>query len=171
MVAVNYMFTEGRVVPQGITEASSTQLLPIGTIVRATDATFGEGEFIYVKGVASLAQFELVELEKSTGVVARSTGAQQQGTSLGVAMSAMSATQWGFAQIGGLGQVLRSGSVAATPNIRVFAGTSTGRVQVTTASGRAIEGMSSANVATLSGIISLLPVYMNRPHTQGYFTT
>jgi hypothetical protein len=44
------------VIPQAIDETSTTQLLPLGTRVRAYDVAstaYGEGEFIYLKGVAS----------------------------------------------------------------------------------------------------------------------
>ena len=50
-VAVNSL-----VIPQAIDETSTTQLLPLGTRVRAYDVAataYGEGEFIYLKGVAS----------------------------------------------------------------------------------------------------------------------
>ena len=38
---------------QPITEVSATARHPLGTIVRAKDPTYGEGEFIYLLGVAS----------------------------------------------------------------------------------------------------------------------
>jgi|TARA_R110000822_G_scaffold50914_3_gene132672 hypothetical protein len=44
------------VIPQAIADTSTTQLLPLGTRVRAYDVdstAYGEGEFIYLLGVAS----------------------------------------------------------------------------------------------------------------------
>jgi hypothetical protein len=49
----NFRISDGRIAYQRIADTSTTQNLPLGTIVRATDATLGEGEFIYLKGVAS----------------------------------------------------------------------------------------------------------------------
>ena len=38
---------------QPIEDTSTTQKHPLGTIVRGTDPTYGEGEFIYLLGVAN----------------------------------------------------------------------------------------------------------------------
>ncbi len=51
----NYRITGSTIYPQGIAETSTTQNVPLGTRVRAVDATYGEGEFIYLLGVASTA--------------------------------------------------------------------------------------------------------------------
>jgi len=47
---------DGKVIPQAIADTSTIQLLPLGTRVKAVDiasTAYGEGEFIYLKGVAS----------------------------------------------------------------------------------------------------------------------
>lgn len=47
-----YQFkTTNFVVPQAIAVNSATQLLPLGTRVHAQDPVYGEGEFIYLKGL------------------------------------------------------------------------------------------------------------------------
>ena len=38
---------------QALTETSTTQKHPLGTIVKGLDPTYGEGEFIYLKGIGS----------------------------------------------------------------------------------------------------------------------
>ena len=43
----------GDLVGQRIDAISTTKNHPLGTIVRAVDPTYGEAEFIYLKGVAS----------------------------------------------------------------------------------------------------------------------
>lgn len=48
-----FAFTESRIIPQMVGENSLTQLLPLGTIARAVDPTYGEGEFIYLRNTAS----------------------------------------------------------------------------------------------------------------------
>ena len=54
----NYISTEMEIIPQGITETSTTQNFPLGKIISAVDkdtTAYGAGEFIYLKGVASTA--------------------------------------------------------------------------------------------------------------------
>jgi len=48
-----YSITDEVVGSQPIATAETVQKHPFGTIVRAVDSDFGEGEFIYLKGVAS----------------------------------------------------------------------------------------------------------------------
>lgn len=49
------IMTAGLIGAQPIATKSSTQKHNLGTIVQANDATLGQGEFIYLKGVASTA--------------------------------------------------------------------------------------------------------------------
>ena len=50
-----YHITDQVVGSQAIATTDTDQLHPLGTIVRAYDPTYGEGEFIYLLGVASTA--------------------------------------------------------------------------------------------------------------------
>lgn len=87
------------VVPQAIEVNSATQLLPLGTRVKATDPTYGEGEFVYLKGVASTAVGSLVVINPddwSTKLFA----ANDIG-SVAFAMSACVANEFGWYQIYG----------------------------------------------------------------------
>jgi len=52
---MTYRASDGRVGYQSIADTSTTKNHPLGTILRATDETNGEGEFIYLQGVASTA--------------------------------------------------------------------------------------------------------------------
>ena len=47
---MTYIIVEARAGMQPIADTSTTQRHPLGTIVRADDATYGEGEFVYLKG-------------------------------------------------------------------------------------------------------------------------
>lgn len=51
----NFFVIDGTVIPQRIADISDVALSPLGTRVRAVDTTYGEGEFIYLKGVANTA--------------------------------------------------------------------------------------------------------------------
>lgn len=92
-----------RVIPQAIAETSTTQLLPLGTVVRAVDrdstTAYGEGEFIYLKGVASTAVGSWVTIHEdnyTTTLLAANDIGQ-----VAVAMSANVASQYGWYQIMG----------------------------------------------------------------------
>lgn len=50
---MTYIIRNAQVGHQAIADTSTTQQHPLGTIVSAVDETNGEGEFIYLKGVAS----------------------------------------------------------------------------------------------------------------------
>ena len=99
-----WKFVEGRIGAQPIAEASTTQNHPFGTIVTARDVSsttaYGEGEFIYVKGVASGALRAWAGYRSKTGLT---TLAVADGNySLGVMMSTLDATtKFGWLQIKG----------------------------------------------------------------------
>lgn len=84
---------------QAIAETSTTLRHPLGTVVRATDPTYGSGEFVYLSGVASTAVGSWVtyhEDDYSTTLLAANDIGQ-----VAVAMSANVASQYGWYQIKG----------------------------------------------------------------------
>lgn len=93
---------------QPIAETSTVQRHPLGTIVTAWDETYGSGEFIYLKGVASTAVGSWVHYSMDDGTTAL-TAANGIGP-VGVAMSANVASQYGWYQISGkaVGKALAS---------------------------------------------------------------
>jgi len=84
---------------QPIAETSATQRHPLGTRVKATDPTYGGGEFIYLKGVANTAIGSWVTFNQddnsTTLLAANAIGP------VAVAMSANVASQYGWYQIYG----------------------------------------------------------------------
>lgn len=84
---------------QPIATTSTTQNHALGTIVRAKDPTYGAGEFIYLKGVASTAVGSWVHYNMDDGsttlAVANGIGP------VAVSMSANVANQYGWYQISG----------------------------------------------------------------------
>lgn len=104
----DYKITGGTIYPQGIAETSTTKNVPLGTRVRAVDATYGEGEFIYLLGVASTDVGSWVHFnadDYSTALTA-ANGIGPVATS----MSANVASQYGWYQIYGkaVGKALAS---------------------------------------------------------------
>lgn len=113
-----FKIVESRIVPQPIASTSTTQNLPLGTRVRAVDDTYGEGEFIYLEGVANTAVGSWVtfnEDDYSTALLAANAIGQ-----VAVAMSANVADQYGWYQVRGkaIGKALTdfadNGNVYAT---------------------------------------------------------
>ena len=107
----NFVSNNGFVIPQAIADTSTVQLLPLGTRVKADDVAstnYGEGEFIYLKGVASTAIGSCVLINPddwSTSLLA----ANDIGD-VAFAMSANPASSFGWYQIYGkaVGKVLAS---------------------------------------------------------------
>jgi hypothetical protein len=102
----NFVSNNGFVIPQAIADTSTVQLLPLGTRVKADDSNYGEGEFIYLKGVASTAIGSCVLINpddwSTSLLVANDIG------DVAFAMSANPASSFGWYQIYGkaVGKVL-----------------------------------------------------------------
>lgn len=94
-----YTFLEPVLGLQPIADTSTTQNHPLGEIRKASDPTYGAGEFIYLKGVASTAVGSWVTYNLDDGsttlLAANAIGP------VGVAMSANVASQYGWYQISG----------------------------------------------------------------------
>jgi hypothetical protein len=91
---------------QPIDVTDTTQNHALGTIVKAIDPTYGEGEFLYVKGVASCAVGSALlvnEDDYTTSLLAANDIGR-----VGFSMSANVASQYGWVQISGkaIGKVL-----------------------------------------------------------------
>ena len=142
---------------QPIATTETTQYHPIGTIVKAKDTTYGEGEFVYLKGVASTVVGSAVIYDQyantTTLAVAGSRGP------VAIAMSANVASQYGWYQIGG-SAVIKAGTVAANGNVYVTA--TAGTVDDAVVAGDKIDG---ARFKTADGTPSagLAIAQINRP--------
>lgn len=98
----DWKFQEQFVVPQAIDEVSTTQKVKLGTRVTAYHATYGVGEFVYVKGVTSGAAGSWVTINPETWIC--TLIAPNAIGDVGVLMSALdAATDYGWAQVYGLG--------------------------------------------------------------------
>lgn len=84
---------------QQIAVSSATQMHPLGTIIRAVDPTFGEGEFVYADGAAAtiVGSAVIVDTYAGTTVLA---DAGDRGV-VGIAMSVNLAGSFGWYQISG----------------------------------------------------------------------
>jgi hypothetical protein len=107
---------------QPIATADTTQNHPLGMIVMADDPTYGGGEFIYLKGVASTAVADWVGYSPALGTSVRAVA---NGTyPLAVAMSACdTTTKFGWYQISGTAQARGLTSITHSSGFLALTGT------------------------------------------------
>jgi len=141
---------------------STTQNHPLGTIIRASDPTFGQGEFIYLLGVASTVVGNVVTYSTTTYQTTLSPNTANNVNPLAVAMSANVAGQFGWYQIGGLATVKKT-AVQVLPNAKIFQSGTAGRWMPTSTAGQHIMGARGANLATVTSTTSTWVVLINRP--------
>jgi hypothetical protein len=145
------------------------QAHPLGTIVKAYDATLGEGEFIYLLGVVSTVVGLMVTYDATTYQTTLSPNTANNAAPVAVAMSANVAGQYGWYQIGGLATIKKT-AVQVTPQLPIFQSATAGRIFVTSTAGKQILGAKSANLTTVTSTTSTLIVQINRPAMQGHIT-
>ena len=166
-----YSLTSQYIGAPAITDTDTTKKVPLGTIVRAYDPTYGEGEFIYLLGVASTEVGSLVLYNATTYQTALITvsNGKNKGLPVAVAMSANLATYYGWYQISG-NAVIKKTTVAVTPHVPIFISATAGRIKVLASAGQQILGAQTANLTTVVTTTSTVVVTINRPHTQGQIT-
>lgn len=145
---------------QSLASTDATQNHPLGTRIKAVDSTYGEGEFIYLKGVASTVVGSAVVWDSSfqtTLTVAASRGP------VGISMSANVASQYGWYQISGIAQAYAAGAVASGAPLQTSA--TGGAIDDTTTAGQYIDG--AVSKGTASGAASLFSVGLAHPCCNG----
>ena len=156
---------------QPIADTSTTQKHPLGQLCRASDPTYGQGEFIYLLGVASTVVGSLVKYNATTYQTAllSVTNGKNKGVPVAVAMSANVASQYGWYQVEG-NAVVKKTSVAVTPQVPIFISATDGRLTVLASAGQQILGAQTANLTTIVTTTSTVVVTINRPCTQSQIT-
>lgn len=94
-----YVITQNRLGQSLIVSVDTVAMVPVGTIVTATDPTYGAGEFVYLKGVAStaLGSWVTYNMDDGTTTLLAANAIGQ----VAVAMGATVASTWGWYQISG----------------------------------------------------------------------
>jgi len=139
--SVKYIPQNAPIGVQGISETSTVQNHPLGFRVRAADATYGEGEFIYLLGLANTAIGSVVTYNAddfSTALLAANAIGP-----VAVAMSANVASQWGWYQIYGKGvaKVL----AAFADNANCYATATAGSIDDAVVAGDLVKNMKGAS--------------------------
>lgn len=150
-----------------IGSVDTVQAIPFGSVVRATDPTYGGGEFIYVKGVSGGFNGALVTYVANTGVTALSTtsGVATGGAPMAVLQGTLDAnTKFGWAQITGDAVIYKT-AVKFDPasGNRVYLSGTAGRIMQTSVAGRQILGARFASTTTVTSTTSTAVITLNRP--------
>ena len=141
---------------------------PLGRVVTAYDPTYGEGEFIYLKGVASTKVGSVVIYDGTTYLTTLAAATTGQARPIAISMSANTLTSgYGWYQIGGTA-VAAKGTASIQPKVAV-AVTTAGLIG-NTATGKEIQAARSANTATLTTAITTITLILDRPSLQGRTT-
>ena len=153
---------------QPIANTSTEQKHVLGTIVRAWDPTYGEGEFIYLLGVASTAVGSIVTFDASTYQTVLCAVGGNIPRPIAVAMSANVASQYGWYQISGQAVCAKTCTVSLAAGAAV--GVLTAGLIAGTGSGKEIQGAAVAAVASATAGRTTVKVMIARPHKQGRMT-
>ncbi len=133
---------------QPIASTSTVKNHAYGTRIKAVDPTYGEGEFVYMKGVANtlLGSWATLSFDdgSTTLTVADAVG------SVGIAMSANVASQYGWYQIYGKAQGLALASFA--DNGTVFLTSTAGQVDDAVVDGDMVHNALGASTIVGAGL-------------------
>jgi len=156
---MTYIITDTVAGTQAIAENSTTQKHKLGTIVRAKDPTYGEGEFIYLVGVASTTVGALATYNVGWQS-ALATSAVGISNPHAVAMSACVASEYGWYQISGLAVVSKANttSFAASAALASASGES-----IAAATTNRLSSALVAVVASAKSDVTTVQVMIDRP--------
>lgn len=153
---------------QPLTETSTTQKHVLGSIVKGVDSSYGEGEFIYLLGVASTAVGSVVTYDPDTFQTTLSAVGGNIPRPIAIAMSANVATQYGWYQVSGVATVKKTCTISLAAGAAV--GVLTTGLIAGTGSGKEISGACVAAVASATAGRTTVRVMLQRPHKQGRIT-
>lgn len=161
-----YFITDQVIGSQAIADTSTTQNHPLGTIVRARDPAVGEGEFIYLKGVASTVAGSWVtynEADFTTALLVASAVGP-----VAVAMSANdAATDYGWYQVSGKAS---ASAADVADSGKVYIDTVTGKCDDAAVAGDLVynaKWASADDTATGLADVSISRPFVNDKHYVG----
>lgn len=152
---------------QPIAVTSTVQNHPKGTLVTAVDPLYGEGEYIYLQGIASTVLGSLVTYDAQLGVTALAPATGGFG-SVAVAMSANVANQWGWYQIQGIVPVKAPNAMVVGAEIFMLAATPGSVDDAAVAGEQILNAKATTTTGTPSAGLALIQI--NRPFLQGQIT-
>lgn len=133
----------------------------LGTVIRAVDPTYGAGEFIFLKGVASTVVGSMVFYDANWQTALATSAAAAPGRPIAVAMAATVASQYGWYQIGGQAVIVKANTLSLAAGAGI--GASSGAA-IAVASGDGVVNAVVAVVASAKSDVTSVRVTINRPH-------
>lgn len=155
-----YFVTDTVIGTQPIAETSATQKHPLGTIVRGKDPVLGEGEFIYLVGVANTDAGDVVSYDAAGHQTAIASIAAGIPRPLAVAMSDNVASSYGWYQIGGVAVINKASATAFAAGAAL--GVTSGLAVAASSTLRIANGVVSA-AASGASAVTTVNVAINRP--------
>jgi len=168
-----YTFSDPLAGLPAIGSIGSAAALPGGTIRRAYDPNYGEGEFIYLQGVANTVVGSCVTWSGISGgfPTFQTALSPAAGTNLNqpvaFATAAILAGQWGWYQIGGVAIAMTNGTFAAAGPAYLTA--TAGQISSTAVASRQVGeayGLTAVGTPAANQIL----IELNRPCLQGAIT-
>lgn len=136
-----YTIAENMLLGQPIADTSTTAKHELGLTVRAKDPTYGVGEFVYLKGVASTAVGSWVTYNSDDGTTAL-LAANAIGP-VAVSMSANVASQYGWYQISG--KAIGKALTGFVDNANVYSTATAGSVDDAVVAGDRVQNAKGAS--------------------------
>lgn len=143
----------------------------LGQIIRAFDPTYGVGEFILLKGVASTAVGSLVTYDPVTYATALCPSTANLARPVAVSMSAnTSSSVYSWYQIAGTAVVSKPTNKYMNALASIGISGTAGKVVGSVSAGAGKQILSTWLYATAATAATTCIVVMNRPHMQGRIT-
>ena len=152
---------------QQIAVTDTVQNHPLGLIVSAVDPTYGGGEFIYLKGIASTVVGSLVDYDPYLATTALAPATAGVGP-VAVAMSANVASQYGWYQIAGVAAVKAPNAMAVGADVFMLAATPGSVDDAAVAGEQILNAKATTTTGTPSSGLALITI--NQPFHQGQIT-
>ena len=164
---LDYKITSpGYIGAQPIAQTSTVQTCPLGTVIRAVDGVYGEGAFIYLKGVGSTVAGSAVIYDVKAATTTLTTAATSG--FVAIAMSANVLANYGWYQIEGEAIV---GVVAAVVAAKSVAQTATAGSLGPGTTGITPVFNATAKTATDAPTSGFAQVQINRPWVSAFTVT
>jgi len=157
--------TDSGVTYPNASSAAPTAPMKLGMIVTANDPTYGQGEFILLKGVASTVVGSVVTYTTTSFQTALAPVGTNKPQPIAVAMAATTASLWGWYQISGLAVAAKTSGLALASGAAVGILT-VGKIAAT-GTGKEVEGALTNAKATTPTTVTLI---ISRPKMQGRIT-
>lgn len=152
---------ENTLIGQNITDTSSTKQHALGTIIKAKHATYGVGEFIYLRGIGSTVVGSIVNYDDTFLTALDTSATAGPSRPLAVAMSANVANYYGWYQIGGMATAVKANTVSFADGAGLGAAAG---LAVAVATGTVIQGAIVRAVASAKSDVTTVLIAISRPH-------